>query len=134
MAEIASAFGEKNYAPAVTEMKEKGVRLLTVISVVPDTIAILREAKKQGLELEVVDLGQQYYDPASPRSRRPTAPSCSPTPRRSPRPTPTPALQVYDKWMDEVGGPKTIAWACRRSRAGLLFATAADVARQRPHP
>ena len=125
VAEIASAFGEKNYAPAVTELKEKGVRLLTVISVVPDTSAILREAKKQDLELDVVDLGQQYYDPAF--AEEPAADGAFVLTNTTPftETDSTPALQVYDKWMDEVGGPKT-SLGVQAFSAGLLFATAAD--------
>jgi ABC-type branched-subunit amino acid transport system substrate-binding protein len=125
VAEIASAFGEKNYAPAVTELKEKGVRLLTVISVVPDTSAILREAQKQDLELDVVDLGQQYYDPAF--AEEPAADGAFVLTNTTPftETDSTPALQVYDKWMEEVGGPKT-SLGVQAFSAGLLFATAAD--------
>jgi ABC-type branched-subunit amino acid transport system substrate-binding protein len=124
VAEIGSAFGEKNYAPAVTEMKEKGVRLLNIISIVPDTNAILREAKKQGLELDVVDLGQQYYDPSF--AEEPAADGAFVLTNTAPftETDSTPALQVYDKWMDEVGGPKT-SLGVQAFSAGLLFATAA---------
>ena len=82
---------------------------------VPDTSAILREAKKQGLELDVVDLGQQYYDPAF--AEEPAADGAFVLTNTTPftETDSTPALQVYDKWMEEVGGPKTSASACRRS-------------------
>jgi ABC-type branched-subunit amino acid transport system substrate-binding protein len=122
--EVSYAFGEKNFAPYVTEMKSKGVRLLQVITIVPETTAILREAKKQGLDLDVIDLGQQYYDPAL--AEEPAADGAYVLTNTAPfaETDSTPALQVYDRWLDEVGGPKT-SLGVQAFSAGLLFATAA---------
>jgi ABC-type branched-subunit amino acid transport system substrate-binding protein len=121
--EAGVAFGEKNFAPVVTEMKDKGARLLEVVSVVPDTLKILQEAKRQGLDLDVIDLGQQYYDSAM--AQDPSADGAyvltNTTPFSEMRSTP--ALQVYDRWMK--GGPET-SLGVQAFSAGLLFAQAAS--------
>ncbi|MBV9953393.1 MAG: ABC transporter substrate-binding protein [Acidimicrobiia bacterium] len=116
------AFGEKNFAPVVTQMKDKGAKLLEVVSVVPDTLKILQEVKRQGLDLDVVDLGQQYYDPAM--AQDPNADGAYVLTNTTPfkEKDSTPALQVYDKWMK--GGPET-SLGVQAFSAGLLFAQAA---------
>jgi len=120
--EAGTAFGEKNFAPIVTQMKQKGVKLLEVVSVVPDTLAILREVQRQGLDLDVIDLGQQYYDPAmaTDASADGAYVLTNTTPFSDMKSTP--ALQVYDKWMK--GGPET-SLGVQAFSAGLLFAQAA---------
>lgn len=57
-------FGSTSFGPVVSQMKDQGVRYFTMVSAASDTLAILRELAAQGVELEVIDLGQQYYDNA----------------------------------------------------------------------
>ena len=58
------AFGNTNYGPLVSQMKSAGVRYFSMVSASSETLALLREIREQGLELEVIDLGQQYYEEA----------------------------------------------------------------------
>jgi hypothetical protein len=54
---------QESYATEASEMKAKGVEWVTMVSATSETAKLLRDMKTQGFEPEVVDLGQQYYDP-----------------------------------------------------------------------
>jgi ABC-type branched-subunit amino acid transport system substrate-binding protein len=54
---------QESYATEASEMKRAGVEWVTMISAVSETAKLLRDMKTQDFEPEVVDLGQQYYDP-----------------------------------------------------------------------
>lgn len=55
--------GETGWGPIVSEMKAKGVKYLTMVSASTETIGLLKAMSDQNFEPEVIDLGQQYYDP-----------------------------------------------------------------------
>ncbi|WP_426571946.1 ABC transporter substrate-binding protein [Aquihabitans sp. McL0605] len=54
---------QESYATEAAEMKAKGVEWVTMVSATSETAKLLRDMKTQGFKPEVVDLGQQYYDP-----------------------------------------------------------------------
>lgn len=118
------AFGEKNFGPVVSEMKSKDVQYFTIISVVPDTSALLREMANQDYKPEVIDLGQQYYDPAM--AAEPAADGAFVLTNTTPfaEADDTPALQVYETWLEKAGG-KPSSLGVQAFSAGLLFAQAA---------
>lgn len=118
------AFGEKNFGPVVSEMKSKKVEYFTIVSVVPDTAALLREMKNQDYKPKVIDLGQQYYDEAM--AAEPAADGALVLTNTTPfaEEDDTPALQVYSEWLDKEGG-RPSSLGVQAFSAGLLFAQAA---------
>jgi len=118
-------FGEKNFQPVVQEMKSKGVKYFTIVSVVPDTQALLREMKAQDYKPEVIDLGQQYYDVAM--SGEPAADGSYVLTNTVPffEVASSPALQLFETWRKKINGPET-SLGVQAFSAGLLFAQAAQ--------
>ncbi len=51
-------------------MRSEGVRYFTMVSSTAETLGVLDEIDKQGLELDVIDLGAQYYDKTLAASER----------------------------------------------------------------
>jgi len=119
------AFGEKNFGPVVSEMKSKEVEYFTIVSVVPDTAALLREMKNQDYTPKVIDLGQQYYDEAM--AAEPAADGAFVLTNTTPfaEEEDSPALKVYSKWLEEAGGTPS-SLGVQAFSAGLLFAQAAS--------
>jgi ABC-type branched-subunit amino acid transport system substrate-binding protein len=64
------AYGSNDFAPIVSQMRSEGVRYFTMVSSTAETLGVLDEIEKQGLELDVVDLGAQYYDKTLAASER----------------------------------------------------------------
>jgi ABC-type branched-subunit amino acid transport system substrate-binding protein len=62
--ESPAPFGETDWSTYVSEMKSKGVEYFSMVSASSETLAVLEEMNKQDVAPEVIDLGQQYYDPA----------------------------------------------------------------------
>ncbi len=118
------AFGEKNFGPVVSEMKSKNVEYFTIVSVVPDTAALLREMKNQDYMPKVIDLGQQYYDEAM--AAEPAAAGAFVLTNTTPfaEEDDTPALQLYSEWLEKEGG-RPSSLGVQAFSAGLLFAQAA---------
>lgn len=54
---------QESYATEAAEMKRLGVEWVTMVSPVSETVKLLDDMRTQSFEPEVVDLGQQYYDP-----------------------------------------------------------------------
>ena len=54
---------QESYASEAREMKKKGVQYFMMVSAVSELNKVLRDMKTQGVDPEVIDLGQQYYDP-----------------------------------------------------------------------
>ena len=54
---------QENYSSEVREMKQKGIKYVGIISATSEAVKILRDMKTQGFKPEIIDLGQQYYDP-----------------------------------------------------------------------
>ncbi len=117
------AFGEKNFGPVVDQMKSEGVQYFTIVSVVPDTLALLQAMQQQDLK-PVVDLGQQYYDDAMLKSQASDGAYVLTNTTPFFEKDSTPALQVYEKWTKEAGGQFT-SLGVQAFSAGLLFAQAA---------
>lgn len=117
------SFGEKNFGPVVDEMKSQGVEYFTIVSVVPDTLALLAAMQQQDLKPQVVDLGQQYYDDAmlKPQASDGAYVLTNTTPFAEAGDTP--ALKVYEKWTKDAGGQFT-SLGVQAFSAGLMFAQA----------
>lgn len=124
VAKIPVDFGVKDYKPVVSEMKGKGVKYLTVVSVVPETTALLREMKQQDVKVDVLDLGQQYYDEAL--LQEPTAEGAFVLTNTTPfsETDSTPALKTYTEWLTKVGNVQPTSLGVQAFSAGMLFATA----------
>jgi len=117
------AFGEKNFGPVVDEMKSQGVEYFTIVSVVPDTLALLAAMQQQDLKPQVVDLGQQYYDDAMLKSQASDGAYVLTNTTPFAEAGETPALKVYEKWSGEAGGQPT-SLGVQAFSAGLMFAQA----------
>ncbi|HEU5149048.1 MAG TPA: ABC transporter substrate-binding protein [Iamia sp.] len=121
-------FGETNFGPLIAEMKSEGVEYFTMVSAASETLAVLREADTQGVEFEVIDLGQQYYDQAIADEALADGAYVLTNTVPFTETGETPALGLYTEWMDEIGEPeeKITTLGVQAFSAGLLFATAVD--------
>jgi ABC-type branched-subunit amino acid transport system substrate-binding protein len=117
---------QENYATEVAEMKAEGVEWLTMITPVSETTKLMKDMKTQGFEPQVVDLGQQYYDPellAEPNSEGALV-LVNTVPFEEA--DDSPALQAYLAAYDEVDTDiEPTSLGVQAFSAGLLFATAA---------
>ena len=116
---------QENYATEAAEMKKKGVRWVAMISAVSETNKLLRDMKTQGLEPDVIDLGQQYYDPellAEPASEGSLV-LLNTVPFEEAEESP--ALQTYlDAYAEVDTNVEPTSLGVQAFSAGLLFATA----------
>jgi ABC-type branched-subunit amino acid transport system substrate-binding protein len=116
---------QESYATEASEMKKAGVEWVTMISAVSETAKLLRDMKTQDFDPEVVDLGQQYYDPellTEPNSEGAIV-LANTVPFEEE--ASSPALQTYLAAYDEVDtdvAPTSLG--VQAFSAGLLFATA----------
>jgi ABC-type branched-subunit amino acid transport system substrate-binding protein len=121
-------FGETDFGPLIEEMQAEGVTYFTMVSAASETLAVLREAQTQGVELDVIDLGQQYYDQVI--ADEPLAEGAYVLTNTVPftETDQTPALGLYTQWLEEIGEDesKITTLGVQAFSAGLLFATAAD--------
>ncbi len=126
--ERAQGIGDTNYNATVADMKAKGVKYLTAVSATSETLALLEEVQTQGLELEVLDLGQQYYDKALADSGLAEGAFVLTNTAPFSEAGDIPMLQLYLDSMAEVGAgdDKVTTLGVQSFSAGLLFATAAD--------
>ncbi|MFN8016684.1 MAG: ABC transporter substrate-binding protein [Acidimicrobiales bacterium] len=119
---------QDSYASEANEMKKKGVQYVTMVHAVSETNKLLRDMKTQGVDPEVVDLGQQYYDPellTEPASEGAYVQSNT-VPFEEAKYSP--ALQVYLEQYDKSngkGGVRPTSLGVQAFSAGLLFSTAA---------
>lgn len=128
---------QENYATEASEMKDEGVEWVTMISAVSETAKLLRDMKTQGLKPEVIDLGQQYYDPEI--LAEPSAEGAIVQLNTVPfeEKAKSPALQVYlDAYAQVKTDVQPTSLGVQAFSAGLLFATAAkelgdDLTRQK---
>jgi ABC-type branched-subunit amino acid transport system substrate-binding protein len=117
---------QESYSTEASQMKAEGVEWVTMVSATSETAKLLRDMKTQGFEPEVIDLGQQYYDPellAEPGSEGAIV-QLNTVPFEEV--DDSPALQAYMAAYDEVGAnvdPTSLG--VQAFSAGLLFATAA---------
>lgn len=117
---------QESYATEASEMKAKGVEWVTMVSATSETAKLLRDMKTQGFEPEVIDLGQQYYDPDL--LKEPGAEGAIVQLNTVPfeEVDDSPALQAYMEAYDKVGAKvDPTSLGVQSFSAGLLFATAA---------
>ena len=120
---------QENYTSVVQDMKDKGVQYVTMVSALQEVQKLLRDMDTQNFKPEVVDLGQQYYDPGLPPS--PGAEGALVQVNTAPfeETAENPALQVYEDAYKKLGtkiAPTTLG--VQAFSAGLLFATAVKAA------
>jgi ABC-type branched-subunit amino acid transport system substrate-binding protein len=117
---------QESYATEASEMKAKGVEWVTMVSATSETAKLLRDMKTQGFEPEVIDLGQQYYDPdllAEPGAEGAIV-QLNTVPFEEV--DDSPALQVYMDAYDKLGSKvQPTSLGVQAFSAGLLFSTAA---------
>ncbi len=117
-------FGTASFSSVVAQMKDAGVEYFNMVSATSETLAVLREMDTQGVDVEVIDLGQQYYDPAlGSEALADGAYVLSNTAPFSEADS-NPTLRLYQEQLAEVGGTQSTL-GVQGFSAGLLFATAA---------
>ncbi|WCO66157.1 ABC transporter substrate-binding protein [Iamia majanohamensis] len=128
--DAAQPFGDTDWTSLVSEMKQKDVKYFTMVSSSSETIGLLEEIQTQGLELEVIDLGQQYYDPAIAAASTTEGAHVLTNTVPFTEMEETPMLGLYDEWVREAGAgdDKITSLGAQAFSAGLLWATAADAA------
>ena len=128
VADIPVPFGETNFGPVIEEMQSAGVTYFTMVSAASEMLAVLREANTQGLEFNVIDLGQQYYDRSVGAEALADGAYVLTNTTPFSETDQTPALGLYTEWMGETGADedKITSLGAQAFSAGLLFATAVD--------
>ncbi len=123
--EEALAFGATDFGSVVEQMQEEGVQYFQMVSATSETLAVMREAETQGLEFEVIDLGQQYYDPNF--GAEAVADGAFVLSNTAPfsEADSNPVLRLYQQFLEEVDGVQSTL-GVQAFSAGLLFATAVD--------
>lgn len=117
---------QESYATEASEMKAKGVEWVTMVSATSETAKLLRDMKTQGFEPEVIDLGQQYYDPDLLKEPGSEGAIVQLNTVPFEEVDDSPALQAYMAAYDEVGAKvDPTSLGVQAFSAGLLFATAA---------
>lgn len=115
-----------DFGPFVSEMESEGVEYLTMVSATSETTKLLLSMSDQGFEPEVIDLGQQYYDPELAAATGAEGALVLTNTAPFEEADDNPALQVYLKWFDEVAGDlEPTSLGVQAFSAGLLFAEAA---------
>lgn len=116
---------QEDYKGEAREMKQKGVKYLMMVSAVSEANKMLRDAKLQGVNPTVIDLGQQYYDPEL--LTEPGAEGASVQLNTVPfeEADDVPVMQQYLDAYAKVGSKiKPTSLGVQAFSAGLLFATA----------
>ncbi len=121
---------QESYASEAKAMKDAGVQYVTAVSATSETAKLLRDMKTQGFEPEVIDLGQQFYDPdllAEPGAEGALV-QLNTVPFEEV--DDSPALAAFLAAYDKVDGdkPEPTSLGVQSYSAGLLFATAAKAA------
>jgi ABC-type branched-subunit amino acid transport system substrate-binding protein len=119
---------QESYTAEVREMMDADVEYLTMISATSEITKLLRDMATQGFEPEVIDLGQQYYDPdllLEPGSEGAIVLTNTVPFEEA---DDSPALQAYLEAYDAVDGdkPEPATLGVQAFSAGLLFATAVE--------
>ena len=124
----AQAFGDTDFASIVSQMQEEDVKYFTMVSAVSETVALLEEMQTQGIELEVLDLGQQYYDKALADSGVADGAYVLTNTVPFAEADDYPALGLYQQYVEKIGGgeDKVTTLGVQAFSAGLLWATAVD--------
>ncbi|MCU1496966.1 MAG: amino acid/amide transporter substrate-binding protein family [Acidimicrobiales bacterium] len=121
---------QESYTSEIKAMKDAGVEYFTMISATSEVVKVLRDMKTQGFRPEVIDLGQQYYDPDL--LKEPGSEGSLVLLNTVPfeEAADSPALEAYLAAYDKVEGdkPEPSSLGVQAYSAGLLFATAAKAA------
>lgn len=117
---------QESYSTEASQMKAEGAEWVTMVSATSETAKLLRDMKTQSFAPEVIDLGQQYYDPellAEPGAEGAIV-QLNTVPFEEV--DDSPALQAYMAAYDEVGAKvDPTSLGVQAFSAGLLFSTAA---------
>jgi ABC-type branched-subunit amino acid transport system substrate-binding protein len=119
----------ENYTAQAQEMKSKGVRYVTDVDTVSNTVKLIRDMKLQNFTPDIMDLGQQFYDPSLPTTSGSEGTIVQLNTVPFEEAGSSPALQAYLAAYKKVGTsiqPTTLG--VQSFDAGLLFATAAKAA------
>ena len=117
---------QESYATEASEMKAKGVEWVTMVSATSETAKLLRDMKTQGFKPEVIDLGQQYYDPDLLKEPGSEGAIVQLNTVPFEEVDDSPALQAYMDAYDAVGSKvDPTSLGVQAFSAGLLFSTAA---------
>jgi ABC-type branched-subunit amino acid transport system substrate-binding protein len=121
-------FGSTNVGPIIEQMQSEGVTYFTMVSSSGEMLQVLREMDTQGVEVDVIDLGQQYYDRAVAAEALADGAYVLTNTTPFSETEQTPALALYAEWMAETGAEedKITSLGAQAFSAGLLFATAVD--------
>lgn len=118
---------QEDYRNEVLDMKKAGVEYVTMISATSEVVKLLRDMKTQGFKPEVIDLGQQYYDPellAEPGAEGAIVQlNTVPFEEEKQSKALQAYLAAYDK-VQESNKPKATSLGVQSFSAGLLWATA----------
>ncbi len=121
---------QESYTSEAKAMKDAGVEYVTMVSATSELTKLMRDMKAQGFSPEVVDLGQQYYDPDL--LKEPATEGAIVLLNTVPfeEQKQSPALQAYLAAYAKVQQPKPSpsSLGVQAYSAGLLFATAAKAA------
>lgn len=120
---------QESYTAEVKAMKDAGVEYVTMVSATDELVKVLRDMRIQGFEPEIVDLGQQYYDPGVPAEEGAEGANVQLNTAPFEEEADSPALQAYLEAYDAVGSDiGATSLGVQAFSAGLLFATAAKAA------
>lgn len=121
-------FGSTNYGPLISQMRSEGIEYFTMVSASSETLALLREMETQGIEPEVIDLGQQYYDAAVAEDEVSEGAYVLTNTVPFAEAPDTPMLGLYLQYLEEVGAgeDKISTLGVQAFSAGFLWATAVD--------
>ena len=118
---------QENYVAEAKAMKDAGVEYFTMVSSTQETVKMLHDMKTQGFEPEVLDLGQQFYDPemlAEPGAEGAyVLLNTVPFEEKADSKALQAYLAAYDA-VDSKGKPEPTSLGVQAFSAGLLFATA----------
>lgn len=124
--EKTTAVIQESYTAEVRAMQEAGVEYVNFVNSTAEAVKLLRDMKTQGFEPEVIDLGQQYYDPEILEAGD-AAEGLQVLLNTVPfeEAEEAPALQAYLEAYDAVGSDiAATSLGVQSFSAGLLFATA----------
>lgn len=117
---------QETYSAEAQQMKNDGIRFVTMVSEVAETAKLLRDMDTQGFEPDVVALGAQYYD--AELLTEPASEGAYIEMNTIPfeEADTVPAMQQYLDAYEALGSPiKPTALGVQAFSAGLLFAEAA---------
>lgn len=121
-----SAVVQESYTAQVIAMRDAGVEYVTMVSAVSETNKMLRDMRTQGFEPEVLDLGQQYYDPEMLTEPGSEGAYVFLNTVAFEDVDDSPALRTYLDAYEQVGSPiQPTSLGIQSFSAALLFATAA---------